>query len=171
MAQVSETPAWIKRQQEQKATERKQAQDEEQQRLRASTVIRDKGLQFWQELADQLAVNVNALKELEDEELVGTIVLTEQGTERNCRFHVNRQSVRFGPDPSHMSLWYIPGNGRIRRWYQDQNAGDIELVAYGDEVRARVDNRTMKARELADRTVQWMAEKVKAKRPPFEPYV
>jgi hypothetical protein len=169
--QLSDTPAWIKRHQDLKAAEKKQAQDEQQRQLKASTLIRDKGLEFWQELVEQIAVNVNALKELEGEDLVGTISLSDRGTESNCYFQVNRQSVRFGPAPSHMSLWYTPGNGRIRRWYQDQNAGDIELVACGDEVCAIGDNRPLSARELADVTVQWMAEKVKVRRVSYASYV
>jgi hypothetical protein len=165
MAQhLNNTPAWIKRHQDQKAAEKKQAQDEHQRQAEASTLIHDKGLEFWQELVDQIAVNVSALKELEGEELVGTVSQSDHGLERNCYFQINRQSVRFGPELSRMSFWYLPGGGRIRRWYQNQNAGDIELVAYRDEVRALVNNRPVTARELADLIVQWMAEKVKVRR-------
>jgi hypothetical protein len=163
--EFSETPAWIKRHQDQKAAEKKQAQDDQQRQLKRSTLIRDKGLGFWQELVEQIAINVGALKELEGEELVGTITLQDQGTERNCRFQVNRQSVRFGPALSHMSFWYIPGSGRIRRWYNDKDAGGVELVAYGDEVRASTRNGPVSACELADRTVEGMAEQVKVKHP------
>lgn len=63
-----------------------------------------------------------------------------------------------------MSFWYAPGGYRIRRWYQNQDIGDIELVAQGDAVRALLQNRPITARELADLTVQWMAEKVEVRR-------
>jgi hypothetical protein len=162
--EIDNTPAWIKKHQDQKATERKQAEAEHQRQLKASTLIHDKGPEFWQELTDQIGVNVRALKELEGEELIGTISVADQGAERNCYFQVNRQSVRLGPELSHMSFWYAPGGYRIRRWYQNQDIGDIELVAQGDAVRALLQNRPITARELADLTVQWMAEKVKVRR-------
>jgi hypothetical protein len=54
--------------------------------------------------------------------------------------------------------------GRIRRWYQNRDVGDMELVAFDNQVRALVNNRPVAARELADLTIQWMAEKVKVRR-------
>jgi hypothetical protein len=160
----SDLPDWIKKHQVQKAAEKKQAQDEQGQQLKASALIHEKGSEFWQELVERIETNMKALKELEGAELVGSVSHSDRGSERNCRFQANRQSVRFGPELSHMSFWHIPGKNRIRRWYQDQNAGEIELVAYGGEVRALANNRPITARELADLTIQRMVEKVKVRR-------
>jgi len=40
----------------------------------------------------------------------------------------------------------------------------MELVAFDNQVRALVNNRPVAARELADLTIHWMAEKVKVRR-------
>jgi hypothetical protein len=159
--QADNTPSWIKRHKGQKETEQNQAELDRQRQLEASTLIRDKGPDFWQQLVEHIAINVRALKELEGEELIGTISVSDQGHECNCYFQVNRQSVKFGPELSRMNLWYLPGGSRIRRWYQDQDIGDVELVAYGDEVRALYHSSPIGAQQLAELTVESMAERVK----------
>jgi hypothetical protein len=128
-------------------------------------LIHDKGPEFWQQLVDRIGINVGALKELEldGEEIVGTMSHGNDGAERNCHIQVNRVSVRFGPELSQMNLWYRPGGNRIRRWYQNRDAGDIGLVSQGSEVRAVVDRSgPFTAHRLADSLVEWMAEQVKA---------
>jgi hypothetical protein len=161
--EIDDTPAWIKKQQDKKAAEKRQVEEQQQRQFSASTVIHDKGSDFWQELVTQIALNAKALVKLEGEELAGYFSLNERGPEHHCHLQVNRHSVRFGPELSLMNLWYAPGSAHIRRYYQNQNIGDIELVANHEEVRAIYNGRPVTARELADATVQWMAERVRAK--------
>jgi hypothetical protein len=129
-------------------------------------LIQQGGPDFWKLLVDRVGVNVRALPELEGEELAGSASLSgASGGELSCFIQVDRRSVRFGPQLSHMSLFYQSGGSRIRRWYQDQEMEDIALVTHRNEVRAVIDgDAPMTAQQFGDHIVEWMAERVKATR-------
>lgn len=156
-------PDWIKKHNREMEDQNRQADEEGRRQLQASKVVEENGPAFSKQLVDRIGINVKALKELAGEELTGTISLANHGRELNCYFQVNRQSVRYGPELSRMSLFYKPGGNRIRRWYQDQDAGDLQLVSNGNEVRASVGGTPATAQQLADHIVEWMAERVKAR--------
>ncbi|MGD0099269.1 MAG: hypothetical protein ABSC60_02865 [Acidobacteriota bacterium] len=160
------TPKWIQKQKREKAEEKRQADEITQRQLDAAMLIQQKGPDFWQQLVNRLEANVTALPELEDEELAGSVSPSApSGGELSCFIEVDRRSVEFGPELSHMSLLYKSGGSRIRRWYQDREMNDIELVTYHNEVRAVIDGSApMTAEDLGDQIVEWMAERVKAKR-------
>jgi hypothetical protein len=125
-------------------------------------VIQQKGPGFWEQLVDRIEVNVKALPELEGTELAGSVSTSgESSGELSCIIQVDRRSVKFGPELSHMSLFYKPGEPRIRRWYQDQAMNEIELVTRDNEVLAVIDGiGHLTAPELGDQIVEWMAERV-----------
>lgn len=166
MNEKENIPDWIKKQKRQKAEEKRQANEISQRQLEAAMLIQQGGPDFWKQLVDRVGVNVRALPELEGEELTGSVSLSAaSGGELSCFIQVDRRSVRFGPELSHMSLFYRPGESRIRRWYQDREMSDIELVTYHNEVRAVIDGSApMTAEDLGDQIVEWMAEHVKARR-------
>lgn len=159
------TPDWINRHNREKAEEQRRADEDSQRQIEASVMIRQQGPEFWQQLVERLQVNANALTELQGEELFGTVSHSNGGGERSCHIGVDRRSVKFGPALSRMNLFYNPGDHRIRRWYQDRDIGDIELVLRGNEVRAVGDGVSPKtAQQLAEHLVMWMAERVKVRR-------
>ena len=161
MAEQDNIPDWVKRKKREKEEEERKAEAEHQRQLAASKVVGEKGPDFWKHFVDQVGNNVRALKELEGEELVGMMSHENNSAELHCYIQVNRQSVKWGPELSQMNLWYRPGTHRIRRWYQNADAGDIELISFGNEVRAKVDRSgPFTAEQLADRLVEWMAEQV-----------
>lgn len=157
-------PSWIATENEQKAAKAQAADEVAQREIDDSALIHKSSPQFWAQLVDRLGVNVKALPKLAGEELVGSVSQLASGGEENCHIQVNRQSVRFGPELSRMNLFYRPGGSRIRCWYQNQDAGDIELVRSGNEVRAIDGAARVTAHELADHLVKWMADRVKADR-------
>jgi hypothetical protein len=165
-SEQNNTPDWIKTHNREKAEEKRQSNEIGQRQLEASLVIKDTGPEFWKQLVDRVGVNVGALPSLEGEELAGSVSVTgTAGAELSCHIQVDRRSVRLGPELSRMNLFYRPGESRIRRWYQNREMGDIELVKYRNEVRAVIEGANpMTAQELGDRTVEWMAERVKARR-------
>jgi hypothetical protein len=155
-------PDWIKRHNREKAEEQHQADEDRHRQLEASALIREHGPEFWRQLVEHLQLNANALKELQGEELFGSVSHSNGGGEQRCYIGVDRRSVKFGPELSRMNLFYKPGGQRIRCWYQDRAFGNIELVRYRDEVRAVDDGGSPKtAQQLANALVMWMAERVR----------
>jgi hypothetical protein len=162
--ELENTPAWIEKRKREKAEEERLAAEFTQQQLNASMSIQQRGPDFWKQLVDRVEVNVRALPELEGEELAGSVSPGASGGELSCFIQVDRRSVKFGPELSHMSFFFRPGESRIRRWYQDRELDDIELVIDRDVVCAVINDSTpMTAQQLADYTVERMAKNVKAK--------
>jgi hypothetical protein len=160
----SNQPDWIKKSNREREEKKRQEDEDSQRQIKRALLVEQKGPDFWKRLLDRLADNVKALEKLEGEDLNGSMSSGSPAGELDCQIHVNRSSVRFGPELSHMSLFYRPGGSRIRRWYQDQPIEDISLVEVNNEVLARAGNNTpMTAEQLADYIVESMAEKVKAR--------
>jgi hypothetical protein len=167
--ELGNTPEWIKQHNEQIADANERAMAAARLRQDAGGVIRNGGPDYWKRLANSAAENARALRQLKGEDLAGYCSISESPqagntTEHNCHLQVNRESVRFGPELSQMNLWYVPGTSRIRCWYQNMNFGDIELVVRGNEVYGVFAGKTLKAEQLGEHIVRFMAERVKASR-------
>ena len=158
-------PSWIARENARQAEAAKQASQDAQQQFEDSVKVNQGSPAFWKVLVDQLKFQAGGLDKLVGEELVGNVSQLASGVEENCHIQVDRQSVSVGPALSRMDLYYQSGGMRIRRWYQGQDAGDIDLVRYGDEVRAViVGHAPMTAYELAEHIVRSMAARVRGRR-------
>ena len=164
MSNEPNTPEWIRKHNEQKAEEsRLEATASEQRRAAAATVLAG-GPDFWKRLVERTIINVRALPDLKDEELIGSVSPSTSGTEHSCHIEVNRSSVRYCPELSRMNLWYAPGGNQIRCWYQDQPMPNFILGVRGDEVLAAVGGDHYTAEQLADHIIEWMAARVKVQR-------
>lgn len=166
--QPDNTPEWIKQHNQETAAQKARTEAAAQRRQEAAVPIEVAGPDFWQRFVDRVLVNAQALEKLDGEELVGRVSHATSpmrtGVEQNLYIQVNRQSVRFGPELSKMNLWYVPGGSRIRCWYQDQEMAEIQLAIRGNDVRAALAGNIHTAEDMADHIVQWMAERVKARR-------
>jgi hypothetical protein len=122
---------------------------------------------FWQRFVDRAAANANALHKLDGEELVGSASHALPGgmsPEHNCYIRAARQSTYYGPEMAWMNLWYTPRGGRIRCYYLDQPMEDIQLMVRAGRICAAFQGDAIDAEELADRIVQGMTERVKARK-------
>jgi hypothetical protein len=72
-------------------------------------------------------------------------------------------SVKYGPELSHLNLWYRQGGARIRRWYQDREMPDLILQPSRGTLVATVDDRShLTAEQVADLIFERMADRVRA---------
>jgi len=163
MDDTNKLPDWVKRQNEERAAEKARKDAEAQARHRAAVSVKSDGPGFWKRFTDRAVFDANAVKHLQGEELAATASVSS-GAEEALHLHVNRQSVTYGPELSRMNLWYARGGAVIRCSYQAQPMRDITLMAQGESVVALLNGDVYTAEELADHIIEWMAERVKAKR-------
>jgi|SRR5665213_406774 len=155
-------PDWIARRQQEKAMQTRAEGEALQSQLDASKQVASGGPEFWARLTERLRINVDALPAL-GEELVGSVSLLTGVPELHCHVQVNRQSLKHGPELSHLNLWYRQGGFQIRRWYQDREMPDVILQPSRGTIIATIDNRYhLTAEQLADLIVERMADRVSA---------
>lgn len=161
--QNDNTPDWVRQHNLQHDAKEREENERLQRQLEDGEYVRENSPLFWQQLVKALSTNTDALKSLKGEHLDGNTSPSDGGGEKTCFIQVIQRGPH--PEPTRMNLFYKPGDSRIRCWYEDQDAGDIDLVRRADVILA-VPQRSirMSAETLAEHLVREMVRRVKGRR-------